>query len=90
MGPVANPIEMGNTHERMVETIAAIPGYRPYFAEAFGSDEVTKDRIAKALADYERTRIRRQGAAGVSEVEGMAGQGLKAKGQRPGRGFNAT
>ena len=57
MGPVANPIEMGNTHERMVETIAAIPGYRPYFAEAFGSDEVTKDRIAKALADYERTRM---------------------------------
>ena len=57
MGPVANPIEMGNTHERMVETIAAIPGYRRYFAEAFGSDEVTKDRIAKALADYERTRM---------------------------------
>src|SRR5688572_16143178 len=57
MGPVSNPIEMGNTHEGMVKTIAAIPGYRPYFAEAFGSGEVTKDRIAKALADYERTRM---------------------------------
>ncbi len=57
LGPVENPIEMGNTHEGMVGTIAGIPGYRPYFAEAFGSDEVTKDRIAKALADYERTRM---------------------------------
>lgn len=57
LGPVENPIEMGNTHSGMVETLAAIPGYRPYFAEAFGSDGVTKERVAKAIADYERTRM---------------------------------
>jgi len=55
LGPVENPIEMGNTHEAMVATLANVAGYRPYFKEAFGTEEVTKERIAKALADYERT-----------------------------------
>lgn len=57
LGPVENPIEMGNTHEAMIATIAGIRGYEKYFAEAFGSPEITKDRVAKALADYERTRM---------------------------------
>lgn len=57
LGPVANPIEMGNTHEEMIATLSKIEGYAPYFKEAFGSPEITKDRIAKAIADYERTRL---------------------------------
>jgi cytochrome c peroxidase len=57
LGPMANPIEMGNTHEAMVATIAGVPGYRKYFAEAFGSEAITKERIAQAIADYERTRM---------------------------------
>ena len=57
LGPVANPIEMGNTHEAMVATIAGVPGYRKYFVEAFGTDAITKERIAQAIADYERTRM---------------------------------
>ena len=57
LGPMANPIEMGNTHEAMVATIAGVPGYRKYFAEAFGSEAITKERIAQAIADYERTRL---------------------------------
>jgi cytochrome c peroxidase len=55
LGPVANPIEMGNTHEQMIRTIQGIEGYKPYFKEAFGTEEITKDRVAKAIADYERT-----------------------------------
>lgn len=57
IGPIANPIEMGNTHEKVVATLGAIPGYRPFFKAAFGSDSVTLDRLAKAIADYERTRM---------------------------------
>jgi len=57
LGPVANPLEMGNTHEQMISTLSAIGGYAPYFKQAFGSEEITKDRVAKALADYERTRM---------------------------------
>ena len=34
-----------------------IAGYQPHFAEAFGSPDITKERVAKAIADYERTRM---------------------------------
>jgi len=55
LGPIANPIEMGNTHDKMIQTLTEIDAYKPYFVEAFGSDEITTDRVAKAIADYERT-----------------------------------
>jgi len=57
VGPMANPIEMGNTHEVVVKTVAGIAGYRPFFRQAFGDDAVDLDRIARAIAAYERTRL---------------------------------
>ncbi len=57
LGPVANPIEMGNTHEQMIATLQAAEGYAKYFEEAFGTPEITNDRVAKAIAEYERTRM---------------------------------
>ena len=60
LGPIANPIEMGNTHEAMIDTLSRVQGYKPYFKEAFGTEEITKDRVAQAIADYERTRSQRQ------------------------------
>jgi cytochrome c peroxidase len=57
LGPVANPIEMGNTHEAMVTTLTNIKGYGPYFKEAFGTEQVTGERVAQAIAAYERTRM---------------------------------
>ncbi len=57
LGPIANPIEMGNTHEGMVRTLSGVAGYAKYFKEAFGSEEITKERVAKAIADYERTCV---------------------------------
>jgi len=57
-GPMINPIEMGNAeHSVVVAKIAAIPSYPKYFKEAFGTEEVNIERIAKAIADYERTRM---------------------------------
>jgi cytochrome c peroxidase len=57
VGPIENPIEMGTTHEEVVATIGGVQGYAPFFEEVFGDDEVTIDRIAAAIADYERTRL---------------------------------
>jgi cytochrome c peroxidase len=57
LGPVANPIEMGSTHEEMIATLTKTSAYAPYFEEAFGTPAITKERVAKAIADYERTRI---------------------------------
>lgn len=54
-GPMANPIEMGNTHEAVVSRLRLISGYRPLFAKAFGSDDITIDHVAKAIATFERT-----------------------------------
>ena len=53
--PIASVTEMGNTHENAVRTISQIKGYRERFAEAFGSSEVTKERVAIAIAEYVRT-----------------------------------
>ena len=54
-GPIANPIEMGNTHEAAVATLQKIPGYAPLFVQAFGTNEIDIDRVAKAIATFERT-----------------------------------
>jgi cytochrome c peroxidase len=56
-GPMANPVEMGNTHAGVVATLTRLDGYRPYFAEAFGDPAVTIDRVAEALSAYEATRL---------------------------------
>ena len=56
-GPIANPIEMGNTHAQAVAKIAAIEGYRLEFAAIFGNSGVTIDNIAKAIASFERSVV---------------------------------
>ncbi len=54
-GPMENPVEMAHTVEGAVKNIGAIPGYKPYFKAAFGTEEVNIDRIVKAIATFERT-----------------------------------
>lgn len=54
--PIADAREMGIAHPAMLGRLSAMPGYRPYFEEAFGSRDVTLDRVAAALADFVRTR----------------------------------
>ncbi len=56
-GPIANPKEMGFTHEMAEKVIASIPQYREYFKKAFGSDKVTIDRITTAIAQFEETLV---------------------------------
>ena len=56
-GPMVNPVEMGATHQGVVATVSRLPGYRPYFAEAFGDPAVDIDRVAEAIAAYEATRL---------------------------------
>ena len=55
IGPMANPIEMGNTHIAVVGRLKKIPGYRAMFKEVFGSEEFTINEVAKAIATFERT-----------------------------------
>lgn len=56
VGPIANPIEMGNTHENAVKTIKSIPGYKLQFKKVF-KDGVNIDNVGKAIAAFERTIV---------------------------------
>lgn len=54
-GPITAPDEMGSSLDASAANIAKIAGYAPLFEQAFGDREVTFDRIAKAIATFERT-----------------------------------
>ena len=57
MGPMANPIEMGSSHEMVVATVSGIGGYRKAFKEVYGDERIDIDRVADAIAAYEATRM---------------------------------
>ena len=53
--PIQNPIEMNATIEGVIARLSAIDGYAAEFDKAFGSAEITPDRLALALASFVRT-----------------------------------
>lgn len=56
-GPIANPKEMGFTHELATETIASMPAYRARFAKVYGDEKVDIDRLTDAIAAFEKTLV---------------------------------
>lgn len=55
MGPVENPIEMGNSFTNLIATLKKTP-YKKRF-DALYKDGITKNNIADAIAEYEKTLI---------------------------------
>jgi cytochrome c peroxidase len=100
-GPIANPLEMGMTHDGAVDRLKNVAGYRAMFAKAFGTDEINIDRAAKAIASFERTVLSgnapydryKKGdkrAMTASQVRGMIVFFDKAKCDRCHEGSNFT
>ena len=56
-GPIQNPIEMGNTHEAMIQTVSTISAYEREFRAVFGEGPITVDQVAEAIACFERTVV---------------------------------
>ena len=56
-GPIANPTEMGNTHEKAIETLKSVPGYVQQFNTVFGAKGMTIDTAAQAIASFERCLV---------------------------------
>jgi cytochrome c peroxidase len=54
---IVAPHEMDSDTNRSKEVIANIPGYPELFEKAFGSRDVTVERMAKAIAQFVRTLI---------------------------------
>jgi len=55
-GPIANPVEMSNTHDVCVADLGDVPGYKLQFERIF-PDGVTIDNVAKAIASFERVLV---------------------------------
>jgi cytochrome c peroxidase len=54
LGPIANPLEMGESVDNVVRKLGAIPAYRTQFKTVFARD-VNAEDLARALAAFERT-----------------------------------
>lgn len=55
--PIQDTIELDADLQTVVDRLSADPLYPPMFKAAFGSEEVTPERIGKAIAQFERTII---------------------------------
>jgi cytochrome c peroxidase len=56
LGPVEDPLEMGNQWDDVVGYLAGEPHYADAFEELYGG-EITKENAAHAIAEFERTLI---------------------------------
>ncbi len=54
---IYDPAEFASTNEKVLAAIKSVPMYPPLFKAAFGTEEITIDRIAKAIAQFIRTQI---------------------------------
>lgn len=56
--PIINPVEMGmKDHNVAVARVREVAEYGPLFTAAFGSSVINIDRIANAIASFERTQL---------------------------------
>lgn len=55
--PIQHPVEMGMTLPQLEAKLGQVDFYGPLFQAAFGSPQVTSDRIGQALAQFMRSLI---------------------------------
>ncbi len=55
LGPIENPVEMGNSFENLIKTLTASK-YKKQF-DALYSEGITKESITHAIAEYEKSLI---------------------------------
>lgn len=55
--PIENEVEMGLSLSELVLRLQDLPHYPPLFEQAFGSEEINADRIAKSMAQFIRAMV---------------------------------
>jgi cytochrome c peroxidase len=55
--PIQNTTEMGMTLDQLISRISSLTYYPALFKNAFGTTEVTSDRVSKALAQFVRSIV---------------------------------
>lgn len=56
-GPIANPMEMGFTHELAVEVLQSIPQYVDSFKQVYNVKKITINEVTDAIAEFEKTLV---------------------------------
>ena len=56
-GPIANPVEMAHTLDGVVKRLQADSKYPALFKNAWGTEQITIEMVAKSIASFERTVI---------------------------------
>ncbi|GIU07591.1 MULTISPECIES: cytochrome-c peroxidase [unclassified Shewanella] len=56
-GPIANPKEMGFSHELAVDTVRSMPAYQARFEKVYDSKKISIDMITDAIAEFEKTLV---------------------------------
>lgn len=56
-GPIANPGEMGFTHDLAVSVLQSIPAYVDEFKKVFQADTIDIDKVTTAIAAFEETLV---------------------------------
>tara|TARA_R110001599_G_scaffold353229_1_gene590912 strand:- start:2700 stop:3860 length:1161 start_codon:yes stop_codon:yes gene_type:complete len=71
--PIQDEVEMGLSLSELVDKLQALDYYTPLFQAAFGSAEVTEDRISKSLSQFVRSMVSYQAKfdAGASQVNNI-------------------
>ena len=77
--PIQDAVEMGMTLDEVVARMEEAPFYGPLFADAFGTPDITPDRIGKALAQFSRSIV----PFNTRYDEGRAQQPPGPPGQQP-------
>jgi cytochrome c peroxidase len=83
-GPIANPGEMGFSHELAVAVIASIPEYVAAFERVSGKKQIDIAQVERAIAAFEETLVTPnarfdqwlRGDAGALSAEELAGYGV--------------
>lgn len=72
--PIQDEIEMGLTITELVNKLQALDYYSPLFENAFGSSEVTENRISLALSQFVRSMVSYQAKfdEGAAQVNNFA------------------
>lgn len=70
--PIENVVEMGSTLSEVIEKLNATAYYPALFQAAFGTTEITSDRIGKAIAQFERSMVSYQSKYDTAFTPGQA------------------
>lgn len=56
-GPIANPMEMGFTHDLAIGVLVSIPEYVQSFKDVYNVDKITINEVTDAIAEFEETLV---------------------------------